>query len=379
MRKNGSSAPPEALAREAGLTYASDDEPGIRRERAGTGFRYRLPGGRILRDAAERRRIRALAIPPAWTDVWICPSASGHIQATGRDAKGRKQYKYHAQWREVRDADKYDRMLEFARLLPRIRARLSADMARRGITRERVLATVASLLDRTLIRVGNDEYAKENASYGLTTLLDRHLEVKGEELRFQFKGKSGKSWKLAIRDRRIARIVRGCQELPGQRLFQYTDDAGTIRTVTSTDVNAYLREIGGELVSTKDFRTWAGTVLAAMALSAVGPYRHATHAKQNVRRAVEAVATRLGNTPTVCRKCYVHPEIVACYLEGRLPRVAAGRRNGNGKALGPEEAAVLALLRRRLSRGKGRRRRRAAGPGVALRAASRLETPLAVK
>jgi DNA topoisomerase I len=355
MLQMTASAEPQAHARAAGLTYVSDLDPGIRRKRAGTGFSYWSPGGRPIKDASALKRIRALAVPPAWDDVWICADADGHIQATGRDAKGRKQYRYHAGWREERDRDKYERLIAFARLLPRIRERVEEDLSRRGTPREKVLATVVSLLDKTLIRVGNDEYAK-NGSFGLTTLRTRHLEVQGCELRFHFKGKSGRVWRLRVKDRRIARVIRSIQDLPGQHLFQYTDDAGIARTVRSTDVNDYLREISGAEVSAKDFRTWAGTVLAVMALGAIGPFATQSQAKMNVRRAIEAVAARLRNTPTICRKCYIHPDVIACYMEGALPTVrATGKPSRAG--LPREEAAVLRLLAR-LARAKSGKRRR---------------------
>ena len=339
--------PEQAHARAAGLTYVSDLEPGIRRTRAGAGFSYRSADGKRIADRDVVQRIRSLAVPPAWVDVWICPKGNGHIQATGRDARGRKQYRYHADWRDVRDRNKYERLLDFARLVPRIRQRIDEDMAKRGVPREKVLATVVSLLDKTLIRVGNGEYAKENGSYGLTTLRMRHLEVQGTELRFHFKGKSGKTWRLQMRDRRIAKIVRSIQDLPGQHLFQYLDDDGVVRTINSIDVNEYLRDIAGADVSAKDFRTWAGTVLMAMALSAIEPFTSQTQAKMNVRRAIEAVAAKLGNTPTICRKCYVHPEVIACYVEGSLPVVSAGQSRAAG-GLPAEEAAVLRILRRRI-------------------------------
>jgi DNA topoisomerase-1 len=292
------------------LTYASDTAPGIRRVRKGKGFSYRDPKGQSVTEAATLARIRKLAIPPAWTDVWISPDPAGHIQATGRDARGRKQYRYHSGWTEHRDRDKYDHILAFARMLPRIRDRIAEDMGKRGAVREKVLATVVHLLDRTLIRVGNPEYAKENGSFGLTTLRNRHVAVEGAELRFDFKGKSGKTWRLQVKDRRIARIARSLQELPGQQLFQYLGDEGEVRSVTSDDVNAYLREIAGPDVSAKDFRTWAGTVLAAIALGAAGPFASPTEAKRKIKQAIAAVAQKLGNTPTICRKCYVHPEVV---------------------------------------------------------------------
>jgi len=345
---------PREAAEEAGLRYVSDEAPGILRRRAGKGFAYRLPGGGPVRDTAVLKRIRALAIPPAWTQVWICPRADGHIQATGRDARGRKQYRYHPRWRAVRDAVKYDHMLDFARALPGIRTRVKADMARPGLPREKVLATVVHLLDTTLIRVGNDDYAKQNRSYGLTTLRNRHVAVEGATLRFTFKGKSGRSWELDIRDRRVARIVRACQELPGQELFGYRDAEGEPRDVGSADVNAYLREIAGREVTAKDFRTWAGTVLAAVALREFEAVDRQAAAKRNLRAAIERVAARLGNTPTICRQCYVHPAVLESYLEGSLAEEAGQEAmaalQGELGRLQPEEAAVLALLARRLQR-----------------------------
>lgn len=333
-------------AERAGLRYVSDDEPGITRKRSGKGFTYIGPSGKRVTDAATLDRIRKLAVPPAYSDVWICADEDGHIQATGRDARGRKQYRYHARWSETRDANKYERMIMFGAMLPRLRRRIDAHMRRQGVGRRKVLATVVHLLDSTLIRVGNEDYARSNQSYGLTTLRNRHVDVSPSELRFQFKGKSGKMWKLKMRDRRIARIVRQIQELPGQQLFQYIDRSGKMRGVTSSDVNEYLREIAGEPVSAKDFRTWSGTVLAAMALGELEAFTSATAAKKNVKAAVEKVAARLGNTPTICRKCYVHPQVVDTYFDGTLAEHM--RRKGRSPAgLQPEEAAVLAFLKRR--------------------------------
>ena len=352
-----SPAPEQVHARAAGLSYVSDDAPGIRRKPRGMGFSYHLPDGLLISDREALARVRALAVPPAWTEVWICTKANGHIQATGRDARGRKQYIYHPDWRTVRDRDKFERILEFARLLPAIRGRVAQDMSKRGMPREKVLATVVSLLDKTLIRVGNDGYAKENGSYGLTTLRVRHLEIEGQELRFHFKGKSGKTWRLSMKDRRIARVVRSIQDLPGQHLFQHVDDEGCVRSVDSNDVNEYLREIAGADVSAKDFRTWAGTVLAVLALSSLGPFASQTKAKVNLRRAIEAVATKLGNTPTICRKCYVHPEIMDCYLEGALPTIRASARDPERTDLPKEEAAVLRLLKGRLTRARRKTRK----------------------
>jgi DNA topoisomerase-1 len=285
--------------------------------------------------------------------VWICPDARGHIQAVGRDARGRKQYRYHPHWCEVRDADKYERMIAFAGLLPRLRVRIARDMARSGLPREKVLATVVTLLDKTLIRVGNGGYARENDSYGLTTLRNRHVQVGGDELRLHFKGKSGKTWRLRLRDRRIVRVIRSIQDLPGQELFQYVDEGGVVRTIDSSDVNGYLRELAGADVTTKDFRTWAGSVLAALALDAIGPAHNATQARSNVRRAIEAVAARLGNTPAVCRTSYVHPQVVEAYLEGAVPTLV--RRPGckARSGLPDEEDAVLRMLQRRLRSRRG--------------------------
>lgn len=339
-------------ASEAGLLYVSDEAPGITRRRAGKGFTYRLPGGGPVRDAATLQRIRSLAIPPAWTQVWICPHPNGHIQATGRDQKSRKQYRYHPRWREVRDAAKYEHMVEFAKALPAIRARVDADMRLPGLPREKVLATVVHLLETTLIRVGNDDYAKQNRSYGLTTLRSRHVAVDGAELRFTFKGKSGRSWNLRITDRRVARIVRACQDLPGQELFQYRDADGVLHDVTSADVNDYLREITGQEITAKDFRTWAGTVLAALALQEFERFDSQAAARRNIKAAIERVASRLGNTPTICRKCYVHPAILDSYLDGGLvlevEAAARAELREDLAGLQPEEAAVLALLLERL-------------------------------
>ncbi len=311
-------AEPREAAREAGLRYVDDTRPGLRRKRSGKGFRYLDTKGAPIRDAAEIERLKSLAIPPAYTDVWICPHANGHIQATGRDEKGRKQYRYHPRFREAREASKFHRIMAFAEALPGIRARIDADMSQRGLKREKVLATIVHLLETTLIRVGNDDYARSNKSYGLTTLRDPHVKIAGSEMRFRFKGKSGKEWSVSVRDRRVARIVKACQDLPGQELFQYLDDAGERRDVTSSDVNAYLREITGEDFTAKDFRTWAGTVLAALALREFEAFDSEAGAKKNLRAAIEGVAARLGNTPTICRKCYIHPEILGCYLEGGL-------------------------------------------------------------
>ena len=343
---------PQEAAETVGLRYVSDSQPGITRQKRGKGFRYLSARGEAITDPKTLQRIRKLVIPPAWSDVWICKSANGHIQATGRDAKGRKQYRYHDRFREIRDSTKYDHMLEFAAVLPDIRAKVDTDMRRRGLPREKVLATVVHLLESTMIRIGNSGYAKQNKSYGLTTLRDQHVKVEESELRFQFKGKSGKIWRLRMKDRRVARIVRESQELPGQHLFQYSDKEGGQREVSSGDINAYLKEISGRDITAKDFRTWNGTVLAALALAEYEKVDSHAAAKRNIRSAIEAVAARLGNTPTICRKCYIHPEVLDSYLGQSLTSEALAKveeelRDDVAK-LRPEEAVVLAFLQRRL-------------------------------
>ncbi|WP_044559337.1 DNA topoisomerase IB [Azospirillum sp. B4] len=330
----------------SGLVYVCDGDPGIRRQRSGSGFRYRSADGAPVRDQALLARIKALVIPPAWTDVWICADANGHLQATGRDAKGRKQYLYHPAFRQARDGAKFQHLLAFARRLPRIRDRVARDLARPGLPRDKVLATVVHLLGTTLIRVGNADYARANKSYGLTTLRSAHVSVEKSSLRFDFKGKSGKLWRLKVTDRRVARIVKACQELPGQSLFQYLDDDGHRHEVSSADVNAYLNAATGgrgEGVTAKDFRTWAGTVMMALALNDSPAPTSPTHGRRMVNAALKQVAARLGNTVTICRQCYVHPVVMADYLAGRFTlRI---RRDG-AFGLPPEEAAVLTLLRR---------------------------------
>ncbi len=332
-----------AHAAAAGLVHVCDSEAGLVRLRRGPGFSFRDRGGRAL-DAETLARVKSLAIPPAWREVWICPQPNGHIQATGRDARGRKQYLYHPAWRDFRDRHKFDHAVSFGKLLPKIRYRINADLGLRGMVREKVLATIVLLLDKTHIRVGNIEYARDNGSYGLTTLRTRHLAIAGTEVRFEFTGKSGRTWRLPVRDRRVALIVRRLQDLPGQHLFKYVDADGALSTVDSADVNAYLREISGADVSAKDFRTWAGTVLAAVALAALGPFETKVQAKAKLKAAIEAVATRLGNTPTICRKCYVHPAIPAAYLAGTLPAFEVDGDADTG--LSSEERAVLRLLER---------------------------------
>jgi DNA topoisomerase-1 len=338
------STDPALDAQVASLRYVNDGVPGLRRLRApGGGFRYVGPDGAPVRDLATRRRIRSLAIPPAWTEVWICPHPEGHIQAVGRDARGRKQYRYHPRWREVRDATKYARLFELAQRLPEIRRRVSRDLARPGLPREKVLATVVRLLQTSLIRVGNPEYVEANGSFGLTTLRARHVTVARGSLRFEFRGKGGKHHVVDVADRRLAAIVRRCQELPGHELFQYLDEVGQRRTVTSTDVNLYLREIAGQEFTAKDFRTWAGTVLAAATLRD-GPPDAAVDPRRRVVQAMEVVARRLGNTVAICRRCYVHPGVIDAYLEGRLQRVM-GRATRARPGLDPVETAVLPLLK----------------------------------
>ena len=350
---------PVESAKLAGLRYVSETTPGFRRRGAGRGFTYVDTAGRRVSEPETLRRIRALVIPPAWRDVWICGSSQGHIQAIGRDARGRKQYRYHGRWRQARDETKYTRMLGFARALPRIRARVAEDLARPGLTRDKVLATVVRLLETTLIRVGNEEYARTNRSFGLTTLRDRHVDISGAELRFAFRGKGGKVHDVGVRDRGIARIVRRLQDLPGQELFQYVDEAGERRAIDSGDVNAYLKTITGADFTAKDFRTWAGTVLAALALAEVRTFATAREAKRNVVRAIERVAARLGNTPAICRKSYVHPEVLHAYLDGvtiRALKARTERAMGEGlRTLDAAEGVVLGLLQQRLARGEAAR------------------------
>lgn len=336
---------PRRAAHVAELAYVTDAEPGIRRQRSGRGFRYFTPEGGPLRDPGEQERIRRLVIPPAWRDVWICPEPHGHIQAIGRDARGRRQYRYHPRWRQLRDEAKFSRMVAFGRALSTIRARVEAALSRRGMSREKVLALVVRLLEITLIRVGNEEYARDNASFGLTTLRRRHVAVSGGELRFRFRGKSGKEHAFGIRDRRLSRIVRRCQELPGQELFRYVDDRGRKRAVGSADVNAYLRAVTGRDFTAKDFRTWAGTVRAAYALNALEPFTSARQAKRSLARAVESVAARLGNTPAICRRCYIHPVVIESYLDGGLSSALRKHVSDPPLArLNPHEQAVLNML-----------------------------------
>jgi DNA topoisomerase I len=335
-------------ARQAGLRYCTDEVPGIRRVSAGEQFEFIDARGRRVRDRATLERIRSLVVPPAWTDVWIAPHEDNHLQATGRDARGRKQYRYHPRWRESRDTAKYTGLIAFARVLPRIRRRVSRDLKKAGLPRDKVLAAVVRLLEISMIRVGNDEYARQNGSFGLTTMHDRHAEVRGTTLHFRFRGKSGVLHDIDLESPTLARIVRRCQELPGQELFQYLDDDGRVRDVGSADVNDYLRDVAGQEVSAKDFRTWAGTVLAAQALRELEDFTSVADAKRRICRALERVAARLGNTPAVCRKCYVHPAIIDAYMDRALlrvlPRRGVSSRQLGLHALNADEAAVLALL-----------------------------------
>jgi DNA topoisomerase-1 len=346
---------PAVSAKAAGLRHVSDSKPGFTRGLRGKSFVHRDLEGRAIRDPVTLTRIKSLVIPPAWTDVWICPMAEGHLQATGRDARGRKQYRYHPRWRAVRDESKYDRMMAFAEALPTIRARAEADLARPGLPREKVLAAVVRLLETTLIRVGNEEYARTNRSFGLTTMRDRHVKVGRKGIRFEFKGKSGVKHAIDLDDPRLAKVVGRCRDLPGQELFQYLDEDGNPRTIDSADVNDYLREAAGREFTAKDFRTWAGSVLASLALSEFEAFDTKVQARKNILRAVEKVAERLGNTPTVCRKCYVHPEVIEAYLDGSmletLQKRAETELQGSLASLRPEEAAVVALLQQRLKRG----------------------------
>jgi DNA topoisomerase-1 len=347
-------ADPVASAHEAGLRYVTDERPGITRKKQGEGFAYLDPAGKPVKDSATLARIRSLVIPPAWTDVWICPHDNGHLQVTGRDARHRKQYRYHPRWTEVRDEAKYGKLIAFARKLPTIRKRVDKDLARRGLPREKVLAAVVRLLETTLIRVGNDDYARNNNSYGLTTMRDKHAKVRGGRIRFEFRGKSGVEHEIDLHDARLARIVRKTQELPGEELFQYLDADEQVHDIGSSDVNDYLREIAGDDFTAKDFRTWAGTVLAAQALQEFEDFDSNAAAKRNVTHAIESVAGRLGNTKAVCRKCYIHPAVIDAYLDHTLVETLKQRTERELReklgSLSGEEAAVLALLQQRMER-----------------------------
>jgi DNA topoisomerase-1 len=335
-----------------GLRYVTDNISGFRRIKSGKSFCYTDEHGKALRDPEQLARIKSLAIPPAWTNVWICPYPNGHLQATGRDGRGRKQHRYHPRWREVRDETKFARMIAFAKALPAIRKRTGQDLKLRGLPRNKVLATVVKLLEKTFIRVGNDEYERDNKSYGLTTMKDRHVAVNGSTVKFQFRGKGAKQHSLTLEHPRLAKIVRKCQDLPGQELFQYVDD-GRPRDIKSEDVNDYLREITAQDFTAKDFRTWAGTVQAAIALQEFQKFDSKAQAKRNITKAIENVAQQLGNTPTICRKCYIHPAIIESYMEGSMleglrQRVQEQYNRGLHR-MKPEEAAVITLLQRRLT------------------------------
>jgi DNA topoisomerase I len=358
-RRRPSRSSPVASAATAGLRYVNDQLPGIRREKGPGGFKYIGPDGRVIRSAAELARIRALAIPPAWTDVWICTHSRGHLQATGRDSKHRKQYRYHHDWRICRDETKFDRMQAFGNALSSIRRRTAADLARPGLPRDKVLAAIVQLLEKSLIRVGNEEYVRQNRSFGLTTLRNRHVRVRGDRLRFEFRGKSGIHHSVDVNDRRLAKVVKQCRDLPGQELFQYLDEEGARQGIDSGDINRYVKDVTGEEFTAKDFRTWSGTVLAVRALREFEPAETKAASEKNVVSAIEAVAKMLGNTRTVCRKSYVHPGIIDCYVEGAMiavidRRFKAARKSTSG--LRADEVAVMALLAHLQAGENGRRK-----------------------
>lgn len=344
---------PADSAKAAGLRYVSDERPGFTRRRRGKGFVYLDKQGNVIRAEAELARLRALAIPPAWTEVWVCPYANGHIQATGRDAKGRKQYIYHLRWSEVRNETKFEKTLAFSAALPEIRRKIHEDLSRPGLPREKVLSAIVRLLETTLVRVGNEEYARTNDSFGLTTLRDPHVTIDGVTLRFRFKGKSGIEHDIELRDRRLARIVKRCQDLPGQELFQYIDEDGATRTVDSADINEYLRDIAQQDFTAKDFRTWAGTICAVYALKEIGAGSSATETKKNITQAVKQVAKQLGNTPTVCRKYYIHPAVLQAYGEGTLLSIFPTETTADDRpddGLYPQEIVVMNFLKSWLQR-----------------------------
>jgi len=354
--------PPVAAARAARLRYVGDWQPGVLRKPREKGFVYFDRGGKRVRDAETLRRIKALVIPPAWTDVWICADPEGHLQATGRDARGRKQYRYHTRWREIRDENKYARLIAFGETLPRIRKRVEHDLALEGLPRARVLATVVKLLESTHIRVGNEEYARANNSFGLATLRNRHVKVSGRKIRFDFRGKSGVQHAISLEDHRLARIIKRCQDLPGYELFQYVDDDGNRVAIEASDVNDYLREIAGGEFTTKDFRTWAGTVLAACALSEVGEANTKAEAKRRLAEAIGAVAKRLGNTKAACRKCYIHPSVIEYHRSGALAEFLAKQPRRSLAGLSRDESALLALLKRQEQAAKTKSPAGAASP-----------------
>jgi DNA topoisomerase-1 len=336
---------PVETAKVAHLHYVNSDEPGIRRERRGKGFVYFNEEGEPIKDAKQLERFKSLGIPPAWTEVWVCPSPNGHIQATGRDAKGRKQYRYHPRWREVRSQNNFERMLLFAQHLPQIRKRVEENLALKGLPREKVLALVVRLLETTLIRVGNEEYARQNNSIGLTTMRDKHVEVEGSNVHFEFKGKSKQWHSVDLQDKRLARIVKQCRDIPGHELFQYYDDDGQRQSIGSADVNDFLREITGEDFTAKDFRTWGGTVLAACVLCSYQPCENDQLAQKNIVQSIKEVAAQLGNTATICRKYYVSPVILDAYRDGSLHAAWQSMNRSGNNALRPEEAVVVSLLK----------------------------------
>ncbi|MEA3218850.1 MAG: topoisomerase [Acidimicrobiia bacterium] len=357
---------PVGVAEVAGLVYVQDSAPGIRRRRAGKGFSYRAANGSPIRDTATLARIRALVIPPAWSDVWICAHADGHLQCTGFDARGRKQYRYHIRWRQVRDAMKFERLLDFGAVLPMLRTRADADLSRGDLSLRRVIAAVVRLLDETQIRVGNEEYARDNDSYGLTTLRDHHADITSGRICFTFPGKSGKRIERTVSDRRLARLVRRCQELPGQILFQYIDSDGNPHPVDSRDVNRYLQEVTGQPFTAKDFRTWAASVSVAASLRGHGAPESMTGSRKRVVAAVKAAANELANTPTVCRASYIHPAVVDAYLEGDLAGIdqrSVRRELATHPGLSADEALLMSLLRRQQAEA-------IRGGGVRLRAIS---------
>ena len=343
---------PKRAARAAKLRYVNDKRPGITRERAGDEWRFKMPDGKTIEDEEEITRIKKLAIPPAYTDVWICPDPRGHLQAVGRDAKGRKQYRYHQRWRVVRDEAKYGKMLVFGRVLPTIRAQVSKDLNLPGLQKRKVLAAIIALLEKTMMRVGNEEYAKTNKSFGLTTLRDRHAKIESGHLTFDFRGKHGVKHHIDLADRRLANVVKRCRDIPGQDLFQFLDEDGERHHITSDDVNDYLQEITGEEITAKDFRTWAATNLAAAALTEFEAFDSTAKAKKNLVQAVEQVAKKLGNTPAICRKCYIHPAVFEGYLDGSLLEGLKARADEvldhDTSGLTAEEVAITAYLSRRL-------------------------------
>lgn len=340
-------AKPDAAS--AGLRYVSDERPGITRRRAGKGFSYKDPDGKTIRDQKLRERIEALAIPPAWTDVWICPSTTGHIQATGRDDRDRKQYIYHERWRAVRDANKFDHLIPFAETLPAIREHTDNDLRKRGLPREKVLAGVVRLLEASLIRVGNQEYARANQSFGLTTLRAKHVELDGNQVHFHFNGKGGIDQDIDVQDRRLANLVKQCLEIPGYEVFRYLDDEGNRRLVESTDVNDYLHEVSGQTLTSKDFRTWGGTLIGARELAGKPVPSTKREVTGTINEVIESVAEHLGNTPTVCRKCYVHPAVLEAYQAGSLQVAFENetRKGGNASKydLDADERATLNVLK----------------------------------